>query len=228
MNYAIITAGGKGKRFQSSVSKQLIPIKGKALLCWALKPFQTEKWIDQVVLVHPSDEKEETYLALLEQEGFGKIRLVPGGNSRFESVHHGFSAIGEASPEDIVVIHDAARPVLSPALLKSVLETAAEKGAAIPAMAVSETLKEVSQHQVVQTVSREHLFAAQTPQAFRYGILKKAYQESGSKTHWTDEAMLVEHAGFVVSIVPGEKRNIKVTEPEDLLLAEFYLEQGWK
>jgi 2-C-methyl-D-erythritol 4-phosphate cytidylyltransferase len=229
MNFAIIAAGGKGKRFQSAQSKQLVPLKNKPLFCWSLKTFQSEKSIDQIVFVYPADEEEQIYRKWLDAERFTKALLVKGGPARYDSVRNGFHAITKANENDVVLIHDAARPLLSSGLMKDVLAAAAEHGAAIPLLAVPETVKEVANEQIIRTLKRDQLFLAQTPQGFRHGILKKAYANAESHgAHWTDEAMLVEAAGHKVSAVAGEKRNLKVTDPDDLRLAEFYLEQGWK
>src|SRR5262245_25516568 len=108
------------------------------------------------------------------------------------------------------------------------MEAAEREGAAIPVLPVPETVKEAVHDRIIQTIPREKLFLDQTPQAFQYGILKAAYEKVGGHLIFTDEAMIAEQAGFTVGIVPGEKKNIKVTAPEDLQLAEYYLEQDGK
>jgi 2-C-methyl-D-erythritol 4-phosphate cytidylyltransferase len=126
------------------------------------------------------------------------------------------------------LIHDAARPLLSAGLLGRVLQAADEKGAVIPAIPLQETLKEVNGNRILQTLSRENYCLAQTPQAFQYEILRKSYETAGVRSRGallTDESFLVEQAGFQVFIIPGERENIKITEMEDLKLAEFYLER---
>jgi len=230
MNVAIIAAGGKGERFRNSLPKQLFPLKGKPMLSYTLLPFHLEQKIDDVILVYPFGEPEEIYRRILEQEKFQKVRLVSGGESRYTSVRNGFEAIRNAQPRDVVLIHDAARPLLSSLLLTRLLEVAAVKGAAVPVMTVGETVKKVENQYVTETVPREHLFLAQTPQGFWYEVLKRAYDlvPSHSFTGYglTDEAMLVEQSGFPVAVVPGEKQNIKITEPEDVSIAECYLQKG--
>lgn len=229
MNFVIIAAGGKGKRFQSAQSKQLVPLKGKPLFCWSLRTFHAEKSIDQITFVYPADEDEQMYRKWLDAERFTKAMLVKGGPARYDSVRNGFHSISTAKDQDVVLIHDAARPLLTSSLIKDVLSAAAETGAAIPLLAVPETVKEVANERIVRTLKRDQLFLAQTPQGFQYGILRQAYEKAESHgAHWTDEAMLVEAAGYSITAVAGEKRNLKVTDPDDLRLAEFYLEQGWK
>jgi 2-C-methyl-D-erythritol 4-phosphate cytidylyltransferase len=218
MNYVIIAAGGKGKRFGGG--KQLILLQGKPLIAWSLHVFLAEPEIEQVVLVYPQDESADPYRSVLQNPD--KVVLVPGGQTRLESVRNGFKEIhGKAG--DVVLIHDAARPLLSSTLLKRVLETASKKGAVVPVMPIAETVKEVEDSRVLRTLPRQSLWVAQTPQAFRYELLAKAYSRASSDVDATDEAMLVEMAGVPVFTVTGERENIKITDPADLMLAEFFV-----
>ena len=227
MNVAIIPAGGKGRRFRDTMPKQLFPLRGKPLLCWTLKPFQMEKSIDRIVLVYPFDAAELDYRRILEQENFNKVRLVKGGETRYMSVRNGFLSIQDAAENDSVLIHDAARPLVSAGLIRRLLEQVAEKGALIPILPVQETIKEVDHDSVVRTVPRDRICVSQTPQAFRFGVLRQAYgQVNGEVAPMTDESMLAENAGFCVHTIPGEKQNIKVTTAEDLQIVEYYLSKG--
>jgi 2-C-methyl-D-erythritol 4-phosphate cytidylyltransferase len=228
MNFAIIAAGGKGTRFQSTTSKQLLPLMGRTVLAWTLQSFLKSKEIDEIILAYPQDEPESEYRKILEQENAPKIQLVKGGDTRYRSVRNAFEKITNAKREDLVLVHDAARPVLPIALLKSLIETAAKKAAVIPVVPMKETVKEVTEHQIVRTVPRENLFLAQTPQVFQHWILETAYRANHESAHITDEAILVEKAGFYVSVIKGDRRNIKITEPADLELVEFYLSKGWE
>jgi 2-C-methyl-D-erythritol 4-phosphate cytidylyltransferase len=230
MIYAIIAAGGKGKRFQNPISKQLVLLKDRPLLCWTLKPFHQERSIDRIIVAYPVDEPESDYRKILEQESFTKVELVKGGETRFQSVYHAFDSIDGAASDDLVVVHDGVRPLLSPTLLKRLLDTASKKGTALPVLPIQDTLKEVVDRRFVRTIPRHGLFVAQTPQVFRYHILQAAYNtapESFNPDWFTDESMLVELAGHSIEVVEGEKQNLKVTEPEDLGLAEYYLNRGW-
>lgn len=228
MNFAIIAAGGKGVRFQSPTSKQLLPLKGRPVLSWTLQPFLKTREIDEIILAYPQDEAESEYRKILEQENAPQVQLVKGGETRYRSVRNAFETIANAKREDLVLIHDAARPLLPLTLLKTLIETATKKGAVIPVIALQETVKEVTEDQIVRTVPRENLFLAQTPQVFQYWILATAYASNHESPDLTDEAILVEKAGFYVSVVKGERRNIKITEPADLELIEFYLSKGWE
>ncbi len=228
MNFAIVAAGGKGSRFQAPVVKQLHPLKKKPILYWSLRTLEEENEIDQIILVYPHDLAESAYGALIQQARFKKVRTVAGGKTRFHSVRKGFKSIHRASETDVVLIHDAARPLLSPALVRNVLKKAGDRGSAVPVLPVQETVKEIEGDAVLKTLPRERLFVSQTPQGFQFGILEKAYAEASEQESrmFTDEAMMVERAGFVVAIVPGEKQNIKITELSDLQIAEYYLRKG--
>lgn len=198
------------------------------MLYWSLRTLEEENEIDQIILVYPPDEAESVYAALIQQSRFKKVRTVAGGKTRFHSVRKGFKSILHASENDVVLIHDAARPLLSPALVQNVLKKAVDRGSAVPVLPIQETVKEIEGDAVLKTLPRERLFVSQTPQGFQYGILNKAYAKAGDQESrtFTDEAIMVERAGFVVAIVPGEKQNIKITEQSDLQIAEYYLRKG--
>lgn len=228
MIYAIIAAGGKGRRLPSAVPKQLLLLKGRPVLSWALHTFQREARIDHIVLAYPpgDSDTEQRYREVLEQEKITKASLVSGGEERYHSVQNAFRALVKANESDVVLIHDAARPLLSQMLLRSLLDAASSCDAVIPVIPVVETLKEVSEQKIMRTVPRSNMFLAQTPQVFRYGVLQAAYERVPASPEITDEAILVEKAGYKVKVVEGERRNLKITEPSDLKLAEFYMDQG--
>jgi 2-C-methyl-D-erythritol 4-phosphate cytidylyltransferase len=228
MNFAIVAAAGEGTRFEGTVAKQLYPLKRKPLLFWSLNALESEGEIDQIIIVHPPGDDDSAYRSLVTKGALKKIRLVSGGKTRFQSVWNGFKSISEGSEHDIVLIHDAARPLPSSALIKSVLRKTVDRGSAVPVLPIQETVKEIEGDAILKTLPRERLFVSQTPQGFQYGILKKAYEAAREQEgrNFTDEAMMVERAGFVVAIVPGEKGNIKITERGDLEMAEYYLRKG--
>ena len=156
----------------------------------------------------------------LEPDGFDKLRrIVDGGAERGESVRAGLQATDQA--DDIVLVHDAVRPFVSEALIRKVIETAAQRGAAIAAVPVTDTIKEVEEEVVVRTPPRNRLWAAQTPQAFRRDLLIEAYEKLPAGEGATDEAALLERLGRPVYIVQGEQENAKVTTAEDLEEAEW-------
>jgi 2-C-methyl-D-erythritol 4-phosphate cytidylyltransferase len=219
MNYAIVTAAGTGSRFGSR--KSVHPFRGKTLLAWAILPFEKTPGIAEIVVTYPVDQDESEYAEICHREKFQKVRFIRGGESRAVSVRNAVLAIED---DGIVLIHDAARPLVTLDLIDRVLAASEKYGAAIPALSIQETIKEVDQERVIRTVSRDRLFLAQTPQGFRKEILLAAYTRLGD-LDVTDEAALVEKAGYGVRIVPGDRRNIKITEPSDLSLAEFYFKQ---
>lgn len=228
MNHAIIAAGGRGKRFAGTVSKQFMTLLGKPLLLWSLELFESAIEIQEVILAYSVEDGEEPYRSQIDRANLTKIRLVPGGASRFESVCNAFRAIQPSSPGDGVLIHDAARPLLSRNLLHNILTLLKDAGTALPVFPIHETVKEVQGDRVSKTWPRDRFFVAQTPQGFRYDILQQsikwADEHKMKPEEITDEAMLVEKAGFTVRTLPGEKRNLKITEPEDLSVAALYAE----
>ncbi len=205
--WAVVVAGGHGRRFGGL--KQFEPLAGRRVLDWSVDAARSVA--DGVVVVLPAGT----------EVGPGPAELaVPGGPTRSASVRAGLAAL----PEDaqVVVVHDAARPVASPALFRSVIAALDAPGVAgaMPVLAVTETLKRVREAQVVATVAREDLVSGQTPQAFRRDVLVAAHQGGAEAT---DDAALVEAIGGVVVTVAGEPANVKVTAPGDLALAEWYL-----
>ncbi len=228
MNFVIIAAGGKGVRFQGDIPKQLLPLKGRTVLAWTLQPFLRLREIDEIIIAYPHDEDHSQYEEILKQENVSRYSLVKGGDTRYQSVRNAFESINNPSKNDLVLIHDAARPLLPLTLLKMLMETAVQKGSAVPVVPLQETVKEVTGNEIIKTIRRENLFTAQTPQVFQYRVLKAAYAVVENSTDLTDEAILVEKAGVSVSVVKGERKNLKITEREDLELVEFYLDKGWE
>lgn len=218
MNTAIVTAAGQGIRFGGR--KALHRLKDRTLLAWALSNFEKAENVGEIIVTIPSDDTDETYRRIFAAEKFHKVRLVKGGETRYESVRNAFEAL--KTPGGIILIHDAARPLVSMDLIERVTHTAEQYGAAIPILPINETVKEVEGGQVLRTIPRERLFLAQTPQAFRAGILKDAYSKITDKSV-TDEAMLVELAGHMVHVVDGEPRNMKITTAFDLRIAECWI-----
>jgi 2-C-methyl-D-erythritol 4-phosphate cytidylyltransferase len=228
MNFLIIAAGGKGVRFQSDTPKQLLLLKGRTVLAWTLQSFLKSREVDEIIVAYPQDEDHGVYEEILKQEKVSRYRLVKGGDTRYRSVRNAFDSIDKANKNDLVLIHDAARPLLPLSLLKTLIETAVQKGSAVPIVPLRETIKEVTNDQIIRTIRRDNLFAAQTPQVFQYRLLKSAYSTVDEAPDLTDESILLEKAGISVAVVKGEQRNMKITEREDVELVEFYLNKGWE
>ncbi len=215
---AIIAAAGSSQRM-GGVDKVFVELAGKPLLTYVLDVFQQCKVVDEVVLVLNQRNLEQGK-RLVEEGGFAKVRGVcPGGERRQDSVAEGLKRLEGCQ---WVVIHDGARLCLTLDLIERGLGEARQTGAAIAAVPVKETIKIVEAEGTIQnTPRRENLWVAQTPQIFRFDIIREAYGQGKSEV--TDDAALVEALGYKVRIYMGSYDNIKVTTPEDLALAETIL-----
>jgi 2-C-methyl-D-erythritol 4-phosphate cytidylyltransferase/2-C-methyl-D-erythritol 2,4-cyclodiphosphate synthase len=214
---AIIAAGGRGLRFGSDQPKQLVPLAGIPILQRSVEAFLRCDVVSSVVVALPSDLMDE-FPAYL-RSASKPLDVVAGGVRRQDSVSRAFAAI---SPEaEIVAIHDAARPLVTDALIRRTVAAAAESGAAIAAVRASDTVKRArADGAVAQTLPRDELYLAQTPQAFRRAVLRDALAIADDAT---DEAALAERAGHPVRLVDGDTRNLKITTPDDLAMAEGLL-----
>lgn len=217
---AIIAAGGRGQRLGGAVPKQLLTVGGRSMLERSIAAFVDHANIDEIIVALPAEVVADPPPYL---QGAAKaIRIVAGGLRRQDSVANAFAAVADRS--ELVVVHDAARPFVSADLITRTIEAAAESGAALAALAARDTVKRASERlsdggqYVVETLPRDAIFLAQTPQAFRREVLRDALARAEHDA--TDEASLAERAGYRVRLVTGEASNIKVTMPEDLLLAE--------
>jgi len=224
MNVAIVVAGGQGTRFGGHRPKQFLQLNGVPIIIHTLRRFEESAQIDKVVVVLPAGEVTG-FPALADQFVLKKIwRVVAGGDTRAQSVAHGLAVIDEA---EVVTVHDAVRPLVTPDEIDRVVEVASESGAAVLVATVNETIKEVESNQVIRTVPRAQLRRALTPQSFHFHILKEAYQDlaelESSGIDVTDDSSLVERLGVTVATVDGNGTNMKITNPGDLLIAEAIL-----
>lgn len=216
---AIIAAGGRGQRFGGPVPKQLLEIGGQSALERSVALFMAHPQIDELIVALPADivENPPAYL-----RGHAKpLRIVVGGDRRQDSVRHAFEATNASA--ELIVIHDAARPFASPDLIARTIAAAAETGAALAATASRDTVKRsngAAQALVAETIPRETVYLAQTPQAFTRRVLTDALAAGHGGPDATDEAALAERAGHPVRLVDGEQTNIKLTTPEDLLVVD--------
>ena len=213
---AIIAAGGRGLRAGGGVPKQLRSIGGRTLLELALAPFDRSARVGEIVVVLPPALAADPPVGLQAVET--PLRVVAGGRRRQDSVAAGLDAVGDAA--SLVLVHDAARPFCSRALIGRVIDAAAEAGAAVPAVQATDTVKQSADaggHAVVAaTLPRERIHLAQTPQGFRADVLRAAVALGRRGVHATDEALLAERAGYTVRLVEGDPENVKVTTPADL------------
>lgn len=226
---AIIAAGGSGRRFGGARPKQLLAVAGRPILERSVDIFLSHPDVTEVIVAVPADIAADPpgYL----QARHKPLRVVVGGARRQDSVANAFRAATATS--EVIVVHDAARPFASADLIARTIAAAAESGAALAAVQARDTVKhasgpaEAGRHRtVVETLPRERIFLAQTPQAFRRDVLKDALAVGASGPEGTDEATLAAQAGHSVRIVDGEMSNIKITTPEDLALAEAIARTG--
>lgn len=224
MNTAIIVAAGSGTRFGTERPKQFLEIHGKPLLIHTLERFENCTAIDEIVLVLSAAEIEN-FQATAKKFNFKKLKkIVAGGKTRAESVFNGLLAIEDETVE-IVAVHDGARPFVSCAEITATVEKTKETGAACLVGLVTDTIKEVAGGEIVGTIERTKLRRAQTPQAFRFEILQKAFAGADLSEAATDECFLVEQTGQRIATVEGSAKNIKITTPEDWQLAEILLKE---
>lgn len=218
LNIAIIPAAGIGSRMQTDRAKQMIELGGVPVLVHTLRRFEECPAVDQVILALQPNLTQEV-LALASRYNLTKIaRIVAGGAERQDSVYRGLQVVSSAA---IVVIHDAVRPFVTPDEIRAVIERAAKTGAALMAVPAVDTIKQVKSGRVHRSLDRKSLYHAQTPQAFRYSVIKEAYDRASREGFSaTDDSQLVERMGHRVSIVEGSHINIKITRPFDLRLAE--------
>ena len=221
---AIVLAAGQGKRMHSEVAKQYLKIKEKPILFYTLRAFEKSN-VDEIVLVTGKGEEEYCRESIVRQYGFTKVSaIVCGGKERYDSVFEGLKVCKDTA---YVLIHDGARPCISPAIINHTIEQVFMHKACIVAVPVKDTIKRVDQNGVVQdTIHRDELRIVQTPQAFDYNIIRNSYEVlmQQEHTHITDDAMVVETVSDIkVHVVEGSYMNIKVTTPEDLHIIKEYL-----
>lgn len=221
---AVVLAAGSGSRMNTKTAKQYLLLNGRPLIYYALRQFQ-DSAVEKIVLVVAQGQEEYCRKEIVERYGFTKVcAIVPGGSERYLSVHAGLKALKGA---DYVLIHDGARPCVDQDILKRTMEAVADCQACVAGMPVKDTIKIVDEQQMAQkTPDRRSLWQVQTPQAFAYDLIRRAYDAviaSGEQTV-TDDAQVLELAfGRTCRLIEGSYRNIKVTTPEDLDVAQIFL-----
>ena len=223
---AIIPAGGSGKRLGADIAKQYLSLSSLPVLVHTLRVFQKSGITDDVILIVPQDDLVFVREQIVEKYGLTKVStVVKGGSQRQDSVRNGLEAI--AKPCDVVIVHDGVRPFVTEEMIARVVKAAAEEGAASIGVPVKDTIKETTgENIVVATLPRQNLWQTQTPQAFRYDLLCRAYAAAGKDHYYgTDDASLVERIGVKVQVIAGSYKNIKITTPEDLIMAEVLMKE---
>ena len=209
--------------------KQFLMLDGIPILIHSLRAFAAVPRITGIIVAVRKPEMERVQAQVAEYGFAGRVQVVEGGDHRQESVSNALAAI-DAAPDDVVLVHDAVRPLIDPATIDRTIDAVIEHGAAIVGMPAVDTIKQVERTAhgalITSTIPREYVVLAQTPQGFRYGVLRSAFAEAMADGFiGTDEASVVERAGHPVAVVHGSQVNLKITQPGDLELAEFYLRQ---
>ena len=221
---AVVLAGGSGSRMNTKTAKQYLPLNGKPLIYYALRQFQ-DSAVEKIALVVAKGQQDYCRKEIVERYGFTKVSaIVPGGSERYLSVHAGLKALDGV---DYVLIHDGARPCVDQDILNRTMECVAKEGACVVGMPVKDTIKIVDERQLAQkTPDRRRLWQVQTPQAFSYDLICRAYDAvvASGEQAVTDDAQVLELAfGKTCRLIEGSYRNIKVTTPEDLDIAKIFL-----
>jgi 2-C-methyl-D-erythritol 4-phosphate cytidylyltransferase len=227
--FVILPAAGLGTRMAGPQPKQFLALDGVPILVHSLRAFAAAPRVTSIYVAVRKQEMERAEAQVAEYGFAGRVRVVEGGERRQESVANALHALS-AEADDIVLVHDAVRPLIDAATIERIIDAVAEYGAAIVGMPAVDTIKQVERTAhgalITATIPREFVVQAQTPQGFRYSLLERAFAEATADGFvGTDEASLLERAGIPVAVVPGSQVNLKITQAGDLDLAEFYLKQ---
>lgn len=223
---ALIPAAGMGRRMGKAVAKQFLPLGDRPMLAHTLLAFQRAAEVDEIIPILSEEDMENCLRDIIEPFHITKVRtLVVGGKERQDSVFNGLEKVEKDTA--VVIVHDGVRPFVTLELIREAVEAARRGECVAVGVPLKDTVKEVDAKGVVRhTLERSRLWAIQTPQAFPAKVLKRAYEESYKhQVYGTDDAMLVERAGTKVRVIMGSYENIKITTPEDLILAEEILKR---
>ena len=220
----IFPAAGQGKRMQAGINKVLLTLGSEPILTRILRTFSAVEEVGELIVVVAADEVAAVERQLQKVAGLKPFQVVAGGSERQYSIYNGLQHV--AKQADVVLVHDAARPLVTVKTIQAVIDSARAKGGAIAAVPAKNTIKVVDTDGLVEsTPPRSTLWEVQTPQGFRKDILLKANEQALQDNFLgTDDASLVERIGVPVAVVKSDYRNIKVTTPEDLLIAEAFLQ----
>ena len=221
---AIIAAAGFGRRMKADRPKQLLALNGIPIIIHTIRKFDISRVIDYIIVTAPRESVIEVSELVKSAEFQKPVIVVQGGERRQDSVASGLNHLQPGT--DIVAVHDGVRPFVSTDDIENAVRQAERTGAAVLAVPIVDTVKQVEKDIIDSTLTREHLVLAQTPQVFRTEILKQAFDRATKDEYYgTDESSLVERLGHPVAIVRGSERNIKITRPSDLSLARAFLEE---
>lgn len=223
---AIIVAGGSGTRFGAKLPKQFMELDGKPILMRTIKAFEQamDDYNLELLVTLPADQIDLWRQLCLEHSFEIPHRVVPGGETRWHSVKNALDTLGDGDGIDVIAVHDGVRPLVSYGMLSCILNTARHDGSAIPVVPLNDSVRQVD-GLVSHALDRSTLRAVQTPQAFYARLLLDAYRQPFDTT-FTDDASVVERTGYSVTLVEGDPKNLKITRPMDLALAEFLLKNA--
>ena len=220
-NYAIIVAGGSGSRMQATIPKQFLLLNGLPVLMHTIQAFYDSKSQPQIILVLPAD-AISYWNELCKQYNFGSPhKIIDGGETRFHSVKNGLDMITDI--DAVIAVHDAVRPLTSTQIIDNAYNQAAQHGNAVVAVKSRDSVRRVK-NDVSVSLLRDEVYLVQTPQTFQSAQLKKAYAQPYD-AKFTDDASVVEETGVAIRLIAGDYRNIKITFPEDIAIAELLLKQ---
>lgn len=220
---AVIPAAGLGKRFGDGANKQFLMLRGKPLLIWAVKALEALPEMYEIIPVL-KDADMESGIRMFEDYGIKKVRrIAPGGKERQDSVFHGLKIATDK--KGVVIVHDAARPLIETSLVAGAIAQLKDCEGVVVGVPVKDTIKEVEGGEVKHTLIRDKLWSVQTPQIFRYETIYGAYERAVKESFYsTDDSALVEKYGGRIKMVMGSYENIKITTPEDLKMAELFID----
>ena len=227
--FVILPAAGLGTRMAGPQPKQFLALDGLPILIHSLRAFAAVERVTAIYVAVRKPEIERVEAQVADYGFASRVRVVEGGDHRQESVAHALTAL-PAEADDVVLVHDAVRPLIDAATIERTIDAVLAHGAAIVGMPAVDTIKQVERTAhgalITSTIPREFVVLAQTPQGFRFGLLQRAFAEATADGFiGTDEASVVERAGLPVAVVHGSQVNLKITQPGDIELAEFYLRQ---
>lgn len=223
-NIALIPAAGSGRRMCAGVNKQYLLLDDRPVLAHTVAAFHNHPRIDRIYLIVPAEELAYCQTEIVDRFGFNRVAaILVGGAERQDSVANGLCGCA-AQADDLLLIHDGARPLIDAATISAALDATARHGACVVGVPVKDTIKRVVDGVIVATPERRELWQVQTPQGFRYDLIRAAHDRARSEDfRGTDDAVLVERLGHPVTMVSGSYRNFKITTPEDLIIARALL-----
>ncbi len=219
----VVPAAGSGDRLGTDEPKALVDLHGTSMVRRSIEPFLAAVDCDRIIVVLPPSVVEQNRSRVDSLEAINRVQVQKGGKRRVDSVENGLNMVPDRS--EYVLIHDGARPLVPPSMIERVLRKTKNENACVPVMPPSSTLKRVTEDEVKETVPRDQIRSAQTPQGFRTDLYRSALSSLSpeDRSEVTDDAMIVERYGETVHTVRGSRRNIKITYPEDLALANAFL-----